>query len=444
MDSKNKMFWKAGANIIIWIIILTSCVFVLPKIVGYFWPFVVGWIIALIANPLVHFLESKLKIRRKASSALVIIFVLAILILLAYFMLNKLIIEVTDLIANIPTLMSGWDEEITAIQHTLDKHVTKTKININIVDAWNSFLPAVEEFAQKMIQSDSSVHAVGDFARNIPNAIIGVIMMILSAYCFVAQKDYIGEVFQQVAPASVRNIYNLIVKSCKRAIGGYFKAQLQIEVWIYLLLVIGFLILKVDYSLLIALLIAFLDFLPFFGTGIVMVPWAIIKLVSGDYKMAVALAIIWLLGQLVRQLIQPKYVGDNVGLSSIPTLFLLYFGYKLGSVIGMLVAVPIGIILVNMDEAGVFDSLKYSVVFLLKGLHNLCKIVPEDKTEIQKTSIVFKAADEEAIREPLTSLVRDEIFETREKMQKRKESRKENENSSQKTTEHKGKNNKQE
>lgn len=425
MDKKKKMYLKACANIFLWVIILLGCIFVAPRILSFFWPFVIGWIMALIANPLVHFLESKLKIRRKASSALVIIFVLAVIILLAYFLFGKLVDEISNLITDLPALLSDWEEEFALIQDNINKHSSKTKIVLNITEFFNNLQPTVNNFIQNFLQSDSSMEAVGTFAKNVPNAIIGVIMMILSAYCFVAQKEHVGALLRQVAPDSIQRIYSLIVKSCKKAIGGYFKAQIQIELWVYLLLATGLLILQVNYAVLVALVIAFLDFLPFFGTGIVMVPWAIIKLIGGNYKMAIALAVIWLLGQLVRQLIQPKYVGDNVGLSAIPTLFLLYFGYKIGSVIGMLIAVPIGIILLNMDDAGVFDSLKYSIRFLARGVLHFCKIQPEERENRQRTNIVFKAADEEAIRDPLASLVKDEIFETREKMQKRKVGRKE-------------------
>ena len=84
------------------------------------------------------------------------------------------------------------------------------------------------------------------------------------------------------------------------------------EGWWYRRLVIGFAILQVDYAWLSALGIAFLDFLTFFGTGTVIVPWAIIKILSSDYKMAIGLLIIWGIGQLARRLFQPKIVGDSV------------------------------------------------------------------------------------------------------------------------------------
>ena len=77
----------------------------------------------------------------------------------------------------------------------------------------------------------------------------------------------------------------MIKRGLKRAVGGYFKAQLKIEVWMYILLGIGFWILRVRYAFIIAIGVAILDLLPFFGTGTVLVPWAIIKFLNGEYGM---------------------------------------------------------------------------------------------------------------------------------------------------------------
>lgn len=172
--------------------------------------------------------------------------------------------------------------------------------------------------------------------------------------------------------------WDLMKRSLKRAVGGYFKAQFKIEVFVYLELLIGLSVLGVDYAILIALGIAALDFLPFFGTGAVMVPWAVIKLLSADYKMTIGLLIIWGGGQLLRQIIQPKIVGDSIGVAPIPTLFLLYIGYRIGGVLGMILAVPVGIILQNMNEEGLFDTTKNSIRILTAGVNHFRRLEEED------------------------------------------------------------------
>lgn len=225
--------------------------------------------------------------------------------------------------------------------------------------------------------------AVGNVAKQLPDIFLGVVMCVLSAYFFVADKSYMSDMVKKYVPDSIRYRFNLIRRSLRNAVGGYFKAQFKIECWVYVLLVIGLLALHVRYAFLVALGIAFLDFLPVFGTGTVMIPWAVIEILNKDYKMAVGLLIIWCVGQLVRQMIQPKIVGDSMGMDAIPTLFLLFIGYKLAGVAGMIFAVPIGIIVVNLYEEGVFDTTKQSIEILAAGFNKFRRIRPEDTAIVE-------------------------------------------------------------
>ena len=111
-----------------------------------------------------------------------------------------------------------------------------------------------------------------------------------------------------------------------------------------------------------------------------------LKLLSGDYFLAVGFLIIWGVGQLVRQLIQPKIMGDSIGMPPIPTLFLLYAGYRIAGVVGMILAVPIGIIIVNMNEAGLFDTPKLSFKILIANLNQYRKLDEIDLMILKKDS----------------------------------------------------------
>ena len=110
---------------------------------------------------------------------------------------------------------------------------------------------------------------------------------------------------------------------------------------VFLILLVGFAVLGIRFAVLLAFLPAFLDFLPFLGTGTVLLPWALFQFLAHDYRMTVGLLVIYAVSQTVRQLIQPKIVGDSMGVPPLPTLFLLFIGYKFGSVIGMIIAVPL-------------------------------------------------------------------------------------------------------
>lgn len=93
--------------------------------------------------------------------------------------------------------------------------------------------------------------------------------------------------------------------------------------------------------------------------------------------------IIWAVAQVFRQIIQPKIVGDMVGISPVPTLFLLYIGYKFGGLVGLIIAVPIGIILLNMYQAGVFDTVINSIRILAVGLNRYRRFQPEELKLLQ-------------------------------------------------------------
>ena len=99
--------------------------------------------------------------------------------------------------------------------------------------------------------------------------------------------------------------------------------------------------------------------------------------------MMFGLIAIWLIGQLVRQVIQPKIVGDSIGMDAIPTLFLLYIGYRVAGVMGMILAVPIGIILVNLYEEGAFDTTRQSLRILVAGFNHFRRIRTEDMAVVE-------------------------------------------------------------
>ena len=132
------------------------------------------------------------------------------------------------------------------------------------------------------------------------------------------------------------------------------------------MLLVGFLILRVPYAAIWAALIAFLDFLPVFGTGTVLIPWGLIEIVSGRIYMAVGLLACRLLTQAVRQMIQPKVVGDSMGLNPLLTLFFLYLGFRFSGIGGMILAVPVGMIGIEFYKYGAFDSLLGAVKELIE------------------------------------------------------------------------------
>ena len=347
---------KILVNLLVALFAIVCLCFIFPKLLVFFMPFVIGWIISMIANPLVRLLERKLKIIRKHSSMMIIIGVLAAVIGLGYLAVSRLVVETGNLITNLPQMYANLQEDFEEIGQNLQVFYERlpkdTQENIREVSA--DFTGYVSDLIQKI--GEPTFAAAGNFAKNVPGTLISIIMSILSAYFFTAERDKILLEIKKAVPAGIWNRVTGVIHDLKRVVGGYFKAQFKIMGVVYVLLVLGLFILKVDYVLLVAFLIAFLDMLPFFGTGTVLWPWAVIKVLSGDYQMAIGLLILYAVTQVVRQVIQPKIVGDTIGMNPLATLFFMYIGYKISSIAGMIIAVPAGMILINLYQAGVFDN----------------------------------------------------------------------------------------
>ena len=384
-------YLKISINILSMVAIFVACVWLLPKVLVFFMPFVIAGIVALIANPLVKFLEQKLKIVRKAGSVVVIVLVLGGVVFACYLLIAKLVNETIGFFSNAQSI---WNTISDAALEIRDEYLIFFGRMPLSVQNW---LDGIGEGATESMTAwiGGLGEPLADFATriasNLPLVIIDIIMAVLASYLFVAERDSVDAFIRKIVPKKFADRFELVTSTMKTAVGGYFVAQLKIMVVVYAILIIGFALLEVEYAFLIALLIAILDFLPFFGTGAAMWPWAVVKVVQGDYMTALWIMVIWAISQIVRQLIQPKLVGDSVGLKPIPTLLFLYIGFRFGGAFGMIIAVPVGMILINLYKAGVFSNFVYSIQLLVKDMARLRVF---DKEDLKKEGIVVNSPSE--------------------------------------------------
>ncbi len=367
----NRPYWKVIVSLAFSLIGTVLFIFIGIKCLFFFMPFVVGWFLAFVASPLVSWLEKRLKIVKKLGSAIIIIIVLAVCVALIYFAVSRIWGEIASLISNFPELY----EDLEAGFHEIGQKGQELfrMLPEGIRSSWNTMITNLDKTAGELIgrMSEPTMEAAGNIAKRIPSMLIATIVTIISAYFFIAEREEVIIWAKNISPEPVVRRMTMVIDNLKYAVGGYFKAQFKIMGVVFLILLAGFSVMGMHFSILLALGIAFLDFLPFFGTGTALIPWALYKLLVGDYRTVAALIILYAVTQLVRQLIQPKLVGDSMGLNPLFTLVLLYIGYKLGSVLGMIFAVPVGMIVMNLYKAGAFDYILDDVKILAEGILSL-------------------------------------------------------------------------
>lgn len=370
MESR-RPYWQVGIRLLFSVLATAAFVVIGFRLLVFLVPFVIGWIIASIAAPLVNWLEKRLKIVKKLGSALIVILVLALIVLALYFGISRLAEEIGNLIRDFPRLYAQLESGLSQIGQTLSGVFDRLPSGIR--RGWSTAVENLDQYMGELVSSISepTVTAAGNFAKRVPYYLISFIVAVMAAYFFTVQREEVIQWFKKIAPKAVEQRMTLVMDNLKYAVGGYFKAQFKIMGVVFLILLVGLAFLQTRYFVLVALLIAFLDFLPFFGTGTAMIPWALYAFFMGEYKMTAALVVIYVVTQVVRQLLQPKLVGDSVGLNPLVTLLLLYIGYRIRGVIGMIIAVPLGMVLINMCQAGAFDYIFDDVKILINGILGL-------------------------------------------------------------------------
>lgn len=370
MENK-RPYWQVAVSLLFSILATVTFIFLGFKALIFLMPFVIGWCIAAIAAPLVNWLEKKFNIVKKLGSAMIVILVIALIVLGLYFAISRFVMEIGDLVHNVPELYQQLENGLRQIGGTLSG--VFARLPQEIQNGWSAAMENLDQYMGEMVAkiSEPTVTAAGHLAKKVPSYLISVIVALLSAYFFTVEREEVLTWMKKMAPPSVEKRMGLVMDNLRFAVGGYFKAQFKIMGIVFLILAIGFAVLGIRYFVLVAFLIAFLDFLPFFGTGTAMIPWALYKFFMGDFKLAIILIVLYIVTQVTRQLLQPKLVGDSVGINPLVTLLLLYVGYRISSVLGMILAVPIGMVIINMCQAGAFDYIFDDVNILVEGILGL-------------------------------------------------------------------------
>lgn len=359
---------KNVLNIGIFFLKVLLILFAGPALVRFFLPVLAAWVIAQLANPLVHFLEKHLHIVRKHSSFGIIAGAILLIVLLCYGVIALLVSEAARFIDQLPAYYDILVQGTERIAENLQGLAVRISPDMRerIAELTDYLISNLGQIVSSL--GGVTMEAAGNAARNIPSLLISFLFVLLFSYFFIAQRDRMHRMIGKIVPEHTRQQVGLIWRNMKSAVGGYFRAQFKIMGIVGLILAAGLLIMRIDYAVLWAVLIAVLDFLPMLGTGTALIPWALFCALSDAVPRAVGLLVLYAVTQVTRQLIQPKMVGDSIGMDTLTTLFFMFIGYRLHGLLGMIVAIPVGLILMQLYEAGAFADVTENMRELMETL----------------------------------------------------------------------------
>ena len=329
-----------------------------------FWmaaPFLLTFFFAMLLQRPLRWLDKKTEKKAHTfwSIALVILSVMIIIIPLVLIFIgigNKISDFVSYLVGqldDIPTFLATLEKEILDLLKHLPSGLYKTLSN-TVTESFTKLIQGGESATSAIdmdtIKSGLSTGISGMYSvvKNIPSVLIGLVIGFVAWIFFTKDYDKVVRFIQRQMPKDKKNTLVEFKQVFYKTILTMFRAYGLIMCITFGELLLGFSILsmlgimKNGYFALIAAGIAIFDILPVAGSGGILIPWAIVCLVTGNYKQAIGLIIIYVVITVIRQYIEPKIVGTSLGVNPIVTLMGLYFGLKLFGFIGMFV-VPITI-----------------------------------------------------------------------------------------------------
>lgn len=327
--------------------IVTSIVLVILKFTGkYMMPFVVGFVIAFLLKPIVRRLVSKFG-DKKWLSLIVVLAFYAFFAFLMFWLFVSVFAGIQRLAQVLPPVYNNTIypavikliDSMGGFVKNLDPEI------LNIIDEITSSVLNGLESVFKAISS-GALNFLTKVVAAVPSLLVSIMIAIISSFFFTLDYQEIVNKTLEVLPNRVSELILDIKSGLVSVLGKYAKAYLKIMSLTFVELVIGFLIIGVDNPIGLAALIAMVDILPVLGTGGVMIPWVIVEALRANYSFAIALLVLYLIITVIRNIIEPKIVGDQIGLHPLVTLISIYVGVKLFGFAGLL-GLPIAITIVK-------------------------------------------------------------------------------------------------
>ena len=198
------------------------------------------------------------------------------------------------------------------------------------------------------------------FVAGLPGLLVFFLIATVATYFITKERSRIRDWVLSNLPQSWEGKTQRVIRDLIAAFLGFIKAEVILVSITGLQTVIGLKILGVEYALTIGLLTGLFDILPVVGPGTIMIPWLIFELAKGNTGMGIGLLVLYVIIVAVRQILEPRIIGDNVGLHPLATLISLYVGLKMAGIVGMILGPVLVILFLSCRRAGVFEGLWFN------------------------------------------------------------------------------------
>ena len=322
-------------------------------------PFLFALVLAWVLNPAVRWLQRRTRLSRKAVSLVLVVLVFAVIggvlfglgwmavdqVRMLFDNRQSLLDELLNGLVGVVNSVGGWLEGLGGL---LPQGVLAT--SEDLTDAFIGWVRGLD-FSGWLTEMAGQAPSM---AASVSNFAVALVVFMMASYFITGDYPRLRFELTDRVPAMARDFCGSVKGIFMSAFGGYVKSQLILSAGVFAILSAGFFLMGQPYGLLLALGLSVLDFVPIIGSGTVMVPWAVVDMILGQYGEAAALMAVWGVIALFRQFAEPKILGDQTGLSPILSLVGIYVGMQAGGVLGMVVGPLLLLVCINLAKLGIF------------------------------------------------------------------------------------------
>ena len=327
-------------------------------------PFIAAWVVALMLQPAINFIDKHTKIPRGISTIVLLIILSGIIFFVGYITIKELLSELTsisDRITNFLEALRRDENKVSELIEKINSLIPVFDVSKVLTDYWNNFDENIISLFQTIATSISS---------NIMPFLTGTITFVADffvvAIIFIIAIYYIAVDFKKISyflsyqfGGETKKYILLFKNQFFSTMWKYIKAYAVIILITFSELLIAFSVLGVNYPYLVALITSLVDILPIIGTGTILVPWGIFLIISGDVFTGIGLLVTYIIVTIIRQIIEPKIVGSYIGMYPLITLIMMYAGLKAFGILGLFAFPIISIIVKNLNDSGTITLWKY-------------------------------------------------------------------------------------
>lgn len=330
---------------IILLLVYVGIKYLLPLLM----PFVIGLIIAVSFRRLIDLVEKRTRIKRVFVSIIILIIFYSIVGLILSLIGFKVFNFLGELFNSIPALYQNTI--LPALNKVADDLMNRFPgIELYVEDFLNNISDSIFKFLTNA--SSTVVSKITNFAGQLPSFLIKLIFTIVSSFFFTIDYYRITDFIICQFKGEKQKMILKLKDSGIGTLAKFIKAYVAIITITFMELSVGFLILGIPNAFFFGGLVAIIDVMPILGTGAVLLPWSIISFILGNTKLGIGMLLLYIIITAVRQSIEPKIVGQQIGLHPLVTLILMFVGTQLMGVLGLLLLPIIATILVKLNEEG--------------------------------------------------------------------------------------------